>query len=140
MNRVRKTIQQKLVLEAVKSLHNHPTMDQVYEEVRRRYPEIGRATVYRNLLQLSEEGKINSVSLPVSPMRYDDSTSPHYHFRCRQCDDILDIDADLENVFEGRVKAPHGISIEAFNLVFTGLCHRCNQFTKEASVNPDLAQ
>ena len=127
MGRVRRTIQQKLVLDAVKSLHNHPTMDQVYEEVRRLYPEIGKATVYRNLLQLSEEGKISSVTLPVSPMRYDERTSTHYHFRCRQCGDIMDVDADLENVFEGRIKVPPGISIEAFNIVFTGLCHRCNQ-------------
>ena len=130
MSRVRKTIQQKLVLDAVKSLCNHPTMDQVYEEVRRRYPEIGRATVYRNLLQLSEEGKIRSVTLPASPMRYEERTLTHYHFRCKKCDDIIDIDADLENAFEGKVKVPHGISIEAFNIVFTGLCHQCNQ-TKE---------
>jgi len=70
-------------------------MDQVYEEVRRRYPEIGRATVYRNLLQLSEEGKIRSVTLPASPMRYEERTLTHYHFRCKKCDDIIDIDADF---------------------------------------------
>ena len=126
MNRVRKTIQQKLVLDAVKTLHNHPTMDQVYEEVQQRYPEIGRATVYRNLLQLSDEGKISAVALPVSPMRYDDRTSPHYHFRCRQCGDILDVDVDLGNILENKINAPDGIVIEAFNILFSGLCQRCN--------------
>ena len=45
----RNTIQRALVLEAVRSLHNHPTSADVYEAVRRTYPNISRATVYRNL-------------------------------------------------------------------------------------------
>ena len=125
-SRIRKTIQQKLILEAVKSLRNHPTMDQVYEEVRCQYPEIGKATVYRNLLQLSEEGAIQSVALPSSPMRYDGTLRHHYHFKCRQCGDILDIDVDLEELFEGSVKAPSGVLIEESNISFGGLCDRCN--------------
>ena len=126
MSLVRKTIQQTLVLEVVKSLRNHPTMDQVYEEVRRLYPKIGKATVYRNLLKLAEEGKISSVALPVSPMRYDDRTLPHYHFKCRQCGCILDVDADLESVFEDGLSVRHGILIETIYVAFSGLCHRCN--------------
>jgi len=124
--RVRKTIQQKLVLEAVRSLRNHPTMEQVYDEVCCRYPEIGKATVYRNLSQLSEEGQIQSLALPVSPMRYDDNVKPHCHFKCRQCDVVLDINVDLENTLGGLVKAPHGVLIEASSVSFTGLCDKCN--------------
>ena len=45
----RNTIQRALVLEAVQSLHNHPTSADVYEVVRARHPNISRATVYRNL-------------------------------------------------------------------------------------------
>ena len=126
VSRVRKTIQQKLILEAVRALHNHPTMDQVYEEVRSRYPEIGKATVYRNLSELSEEGKIRSLALPASPMRFDDTVFPHHHFKCRQCGEILDVDLDLESAIEGKVKAPHGVLIEVSNISFTGLCGKCN--------------
>jgi len=106
-------------------------MDQVYEEVRSRYPEIGKATVYRNLSQLSEEGQIRSLALPSSPMRYDDTVFPHNHFRCRQCGEILDVDADLEKALEGKVKAPRGVLIEAVNVSFIGLCHHCNAVTTE---------
>ena len=42
----RNTIQRALVLEAVQSLHNHPTSADVYEVVRARHPNISRATVY----------------------------------------------------------------------------------------------
>ena len=40
----RNTIQRALVLEAVQSLHNHPTSADVYEVVRARHPTISRAT------------------------------------------------------------------------------------------------
>jgi len=130
-SRVRKTIQQKLILEAVRALHNHPTMDQVYEEVRSRYPEIGKATVYRNLSQLSEEGKILTLTLPASPMRYDDSVFPHHHFKCRQCGEILDVDLDLESTLDVKVRAPHGVLIEVSNISFSGLCGKCNVLAEE---------
>ena len=41
----RNTIQRALVLEAVQSLHNHPTSADVYEVVRARHPNISPAPV-----------------------------------------------------------------------------------------------
>ena len=41
----RNTIQRALVLEAVQSLHDHPTSADVYEVVRKKHPNISRATV-----------------------------------------------------------------------------------------------
>jgi Fe2+ or Zn2+ uptake regulation protein len=78
------------------------------------------------LLQLAEEGEIRSVALPISPMRYDGRTFAHYHFRCRQCGVILDIDADLERIVKGRINAPSGVLIETHDVVFGGLCPLCN--------------
>ena len=101
-------------------------MDAVFEEVRRKFPGIGRATVYRNLLQLAEEGKIRSVSLPTSPMRYDGRTSPHYHLRCSQCGSFLDIDADLEPFLQARINVPTGAVIETHDVIFGGLCPLCS--------------
>jgi len=127
MGRIRKTRQQAWILAAVKSLRNHPTMEEVFEEVRRRHPKIGRATVYRNLLQFVEEGEIRSVAMPISPTRYDDKLAAHYHFKCRQCGDILDIDADLKDILEGSIRAPDGVLIDTHDIVFGGLCPRCNK-------------
>ena len=58
----RNTIQRALVLEAVRSLHNHPTSADVYEAVRRTYPNISRATVYRNLGVLASRGDVLRVT------------------------------------------------------------------------------
>ena len=71
----RNTIQRALVLEAVQSLHNHPTSADVYEVVRARHPNISRATVYRNLGVLANRGKCCGLKFPTAPTATISSTS-----------------------------------------------------------------
>ena len=72
----RNTIQRALVLEAVRSLHNHPTSADVYEVVRERHPNISRATVYRNLGVLASRGDVLRVEVPNGADRYDFFNEP----------------------------------------------------------------
>lgn len=43
------TVQRRVVLEALSLRMDHPTADQVFDDVRKRMPEISRTTVYRVL-------------------------------------------------------------------------------------------
>ena len=52
----RETKQRRLVLQAVRSRHDHPTAEQIYEDVHATDPKISHGTVYRNLNCLSEDG------------------------------------------------------------------------------------
>jgi Fe2+ or Zn2+ uptake regulation protein len=52
------TIQRRVILECVLQRHDHPTADQIHEEVRARVPEISRTTVYRTLEALVQLGAI----------------------------------------------------------------------------------
>ena len=58
----RNTIQRQLVLDTVRSMHNHPDAEQVYSEIVKEHPHISKATVYRNLNLLSEQGQIKKVA------------------------------------------------------------------------------
>ena len=51
----RQTRQRQLILNAVHTL-KHPTADEVYAAVADAQPPVGRATVYRNLNLLAEQG------------------------------------------------------------------------------------
>ena len=50
----RHTLQRSLILEAVKELRCHATTDEVYDAIVKKYPNISRGTVYRNLNLLSD--------------------------------------------------------------------------------------
>ena len=50
----RNTVQRQIVLQAVRSLHDHPTADSVYAVIAAEHPSISKATVYRNLVSDSQ--------------------------------------------------------------------------------------
>lgn len=123
----RNTIQRALVLEAVRSLHNHPTSVDVYEAVRRTYPNISRATVYRNLGVLASRGDVLRVEVPNGADRYDFFNEPHYHAKCRVCGGIVDVDMPYEPDIASRIADAHGFAIEGHEIIFDGVCAACQK-------------
>ena len=85
----RNTIQRSLILEAVNRLQCHATAEEIYNEITREHPNIGRGTVYRNLKQLSEGGEIRKLEVPGGADRYDHRCHDHYHARCLGCGRVL---------------------------------------------------
>ncbi|MEG0015917.1 MAG: transcriptional repressor [Gordonibacter sp.] len=121
----RNTIQRALVLEAVRSLHNHPTSADVYDVVRGKHPNISRATVYRNLGVLSERGEVLRVEVPNGADRYDFFNDPHYHAKCRVCGQIFDVDMPYCADLVSQVSDTHGFKIEGHEIIFDGVCVGC---------------
>lgn len=120
----RNTVQRSLVLDAVRSMHNHPTSAEVYERVRIKHPAISRATVYRNLGVLAEAGDIVRVRVPGGADHYDFREDEHFHGVCRECGAVCDIDAPAGvDAFESL--NAHGFQVEECSVVFTGLCPEC---------------
>ena len=128
----RNTIQRALVLEAVRSLHNHPTSADVYEVVREKHPNISRATVYRNLGVLANKGEVLRVEAPNGADRYDFFNKPHYHAKCRVCGGIVDVDMPYEADIVSRVSDAHGFAIEGHEIIFDGVCESCQAKRDEA--------
>lgn len=123
----RNTIQRALVLEAVQSLHNHPTSADVYEVVREKHPNISRATVYRNLGVLANKGEVLRIEVPNGADRYDFRNKPHYHAKCRECGGVFDIEMSHLDDLVARITDTHGFSVEDHEVIFTGLCPHCQK-------------
>ncbi|MEQ3364043.1 Fur family transcriptional regulator [Raoultibacter massiliensis] len=123
----RNTIQRALVLEAVQSLHEHPTSADVYEAVRAKHPNISRATVYRNLGVLADKGEVLRVEVAGGADRYDFFNEPHYHARCRQCGMIFDVDMPYRSDLTEDVIDSHGFKIEGHQIMFDGVCPDCQK-------------
>ena len=120
----RNTRQRALVLEAVRSLHNHPTSADVYDAVREKHPSISRATVYRNLNVLTEQGEVLHIPVAGGADRYDFRCDCHYHAICRGCGVVYDVEMPSESLLSS-VRDTHGFQIEGFDIIFTGLCPDC---------------
>ena len=87
----RNTLQRRLVLETVRRMHNHPTADEIFREIAAENTLISKATVYRNLKILSEQGEILHIPIPDGADCFDFNTKPHYHLECRSCNRVFDV-------------------------------------------------
>ena len=86
---------QKKMIEDTLTMLDHPTATQVYEHIRKDYPQISLGTVYRNLGAMSDEGEVLRLSFANAPDRFDINTQEHFHAACSRCGRIFDTDGKL---------------------------------------------
>lgn len=130
----RNTVQQKIIAGQLAKLHgSHPTADEVYRSMKDEYPSISRATVYRNLNKMSDNGQALKVRVSSGADHFDDTLRPHYHVVCAKCGRVDDVEVDLpSSVTESLDKATApGFTITGYELLFCGLCSACAQERQE---------
>jgi Fur family peroxide stress response transcriptional regulator len=86
------TPQRMSILEAIYSLNNHPTADQIIDYIRKQHPNIATGTVYKVLDVLVQNKLIKKVKTEKDVMRYDGVLTNHHHLYCVQCDYIEDFE------------------------------------------------
>jgi Fe2+/Zn2+ uptake regulation proteins len=121
----RNTVQRQIILNALKKSKSHPGVDEIYAEVHSEHPSVSKTTVYRNLRQLTQNGIIRQVSLPDGLERYDGNATPHYHFRCRNCGSVLDVDLEYSESINEIVRQKYGFQVDEHDIVFSGICPKC---------------
>ena len=82
------------------SRKDHPTADALYTSIREQFPNISLGTVYRNLNLLVELGEIRKLSAATARIISIMTTSPHYHYVCRQCGRVMDIPMEATKELE----------------------------------------
>lgn len=125
------TVQRRTVFEAMLGHADHPTADQIYEQVRTQVPGISRTTVYRILETFVCLGLIRRICHHSSAARFDAKVDRHDHLVCMHCEKIIDlkqeeaITVDIPNV-----KA-HGFAIADYCIHFRGICAACRSQGKK---------
>jgi len=127
MTKQRNTVQRQIVLDALKKLNNHPVIDEIYAEIHNGHPSISRATVCRNLRQLAANGIIRQVTLTDGLERYDERINQHYHFKCKNCGSVLDVDIEYLDGINNTVQGKYGVQVDEHDVVFSGTCLKCKK-------------
>lgn len=135
----RQTVQRTIIEDEVRTLANHPTADQVYEAVHAQHPSISKATVYRTLNRLSDEGELLKVKINNGADHFDHQTFPHYHIRCTECGRVDDVMVPVLGTIEKEAAAGSGYVITGHSLQFDGICPACQAKAAEQHGFNDLA-
>jgi Fur family peroxide stress response transcriptional regulator len=127
------TVQRRAVLEALAAREDHPTADDLWEELHPRLPELSRTTVYRVLDTLVALGVASRAAHPHGVARFDARTERHHHLVCDECGAIR----DLEDARIGEVRRPRsgtdGFEIHDYSVQFVGVCSACRSRARAGS-------
>lgn len=119
--------QRESIKEYLASTKEHPTADMVYLHVKQEFPNISLGTVYRNLNLLTDIGEAVKIPAPDGADRFDGDTDQHYHFFCKSCGRVSDLNMeDLGHINDIAGKNFDG-KIEHHNVTFYGVCGDCIQ-------------
>lgn len=91
------TPQRVAIYEAIVTLKNHPTAENVIEYIKANHPNISVGTVYKVLDSLVENKLLKRVKTDKDLMRYDSILSEHHHLYCSETQRIEDYDDEQLN-------------------------------------------
>ncbi len=118
--------QREMIYEQVKNYPTHPTADEVYNALKKDFPNLSLGTVYRNLNLLSEMGLLTKLHLGEKD-RFDGNTEPHCHFFCNKCGRVFDVNDNSIDGIEKRVLTSSGHFVTQVCVNLHGICRECSQ-------------
>lgn len=124
--------QRELILNSLQNRSDHPTAETLYIDLKAKMPSIGIATIYRNLVDLCNEGLINKIVTKKSADRFDGNLIEHFHFKCDKCGAVQDIfpsqeeQIQLEEQMELFAKSI-GAKKDISQIIIMGICKSCRK-------------
>ncbi len=127
----RVTPQRLAVLKAFLTNADHPSVEDVFEQVRKDYPTTSLATVYKTVNLLKELGEILEIRLTAERNRYDGRKPyPHPHLICTECQAIIDPKLSVLEQLTAELVQVSGFLIQSHQLEFFGVCPACQSKQK----------
>lgn len=124
------TPQRKIIYEIVSQANDHPTAADIIEILRKQGHQLAYATVYNSLRYLTEEGMIRELKLEGDSSRYDGHVEDHQHIVCRVCGKVDEVFAKPSQEWLDAIAQETGYNIEEENIVFKGVCPKCQSNKK----------
>lgn len=122
---VRLTPQRLAVYETLARDPHHPSAESLYAQLRRKFPMLSIATVYRILEAFERQGFIRRVKTEGSSSRYDANLESHQHLVCRVCGMIEDARVPEFVRLPIPPRPRRGFELECVDVHLLGRCAQC---------------
>jgi Fur family peroxide stress response transcriptional regulator len=121
------THQRQVLYEVMKTMHGHPSPEEVYAKVKKKVPAISLATVYKNIHLFVESGVFREVSMHHGSLRVEMNDEAHHHMVCSKCKTITDIGEKELGLASKQDKLPGGFLVERYAVDVIGICAKCQR-------------
>lgn len=117
------------ILAVFLSIEKHLSVDELWAAVKKKYPSVGFATVYRTLKLLCESGLCSELRFEDGTTRYEHryGHDHHDHLVCTECGHVIEVfDAAIERLQE-RLMKRHGFAPRYHRMNLYGICKDCRK-------------
>lgn len=124
---VRNTRQRRAVAQALASLEDFISTQDLHALLRERGDSVSLATTYRILQSMSELGELDVLRSDDGEAIYRRCAAEHHHHHlvCRRCGAAVELEAPAVEEWAGRTAAAHGFTEVDHTVEITGLCAVC---------------
>lgn len=124
------TPQRVAIVRALLASQEHPSVEQLYAQVKADFPMTSLATVYKTVTLLKEMGEVLEISLGDGSNRYDGAVpEPHPHVICVRCQRIEDLAGPALRRLPLQAAQHSGYQVLGYRLDFFGVCPQCQKHT-----------
>lgn len=122
------TPQRIAILRVLSISKGHPSVEDIYAQVKGEFPTTSLATVYKNISMLKELNEVIELSFGTLSSRYDGNRpDPHPHLICTKCKKIIDPDLETLEHVSDELTRETGFRIMSHRLDFFGICPDCQK-------------
>ena len=121
----RLTPQRVELVRLIAASEEHPSAGQLYAQIKRQFPTMSHATVYKTLALLKEIGQVLEIELRDDNHYDGNRPEPHPHLICSRCNKIIDGELDLDPATIRKLEQASGYTIHRSQISFYGLCPDC---------------
>ncbi len=120
------TPQRLAILRILTSNENHPSVEDIYAQLRIQFPTTSLATVYKMIAMLKEMNEVLELEFRDRSNRYDGNRPyPHTHLVCLRCGAIQDPEqSELENL-PRQIALRAGYQLVSHRFDVYGICPAC---------------
>lgn len=132
----RVTPQRLEVLRLLLTTDRHPSAEDLYDQLKRRFPTLSLATVYKTMETLRSMGEVLYLEFKEGSTRYDGRFPyPHTHLICSSCGRIEDLIHDPVTADVNKAVTQSGFALSKYRFDLYGLCKDCQKAPGRATVS-----
>lgn len=127
---VRMTPQRHAILSFLLDSKTHPSADDIYKALEKKFPSMSVATVYNNLRVFVDAGLVRELTYGDDAARFDADLSDHYHAICESCGVIVDFEHEPLTQVESVAVEQCGFAVRGHRMEVYGTCPACQNTIK----------
>lgn len=123
--KIRLTDQRKALIKYLITSHSHPTVEEIYRDIKDEAGSMSLATIYNNLRVLVDAGVVYEMKFTDVSSRFDFIRHQHYHIICTNCGNVADFNVPDVSDIKQQAGEQTGYIVNDVKLELYGLCPEC---------------